>query len=140
VESKSREKAEEMIPFSVEGIRRKLCKNNQLSHHLICSLFFLSQNNLSIPKKNLVEMEGKYIISSTFSHFCWENNIFSPNFHNIFFWTQVSYFSPEKKRECQRKSHFFSWKQVSYVCTASKRRKVWENSIFLLMVPFIFPQ
>jgi hypothetical protein len=105
VESKSREKAKEMITFSVEDIRRKLCENNQFA---LC--FFSAKITHLFLEKNLVEMEGKYITSSTFSHFCWENNMFSPNFHNIFFWKQISYFSPEKKRECQKKkkSHFFS--------------------------------
>jgi hypothetical protein len=76
-------KAEEMIPFSVEGIRRKLYKNNQLSHTLLFD--FLRKITHPFLKENLVEMGGKYIISSTFPHSCWENNMFSPDFHNIFF-------------------------------------------------------
>jgi hypothetical protein len=57
----------------------------------------LSKYNSSIPKRKSGENGGEiYHCFHVFSIFG-ENNIFSPDFHNIFSRGQISYFSTEKK-------------------------------------------
>jgi hypothetical protein len=76
-----------MILFPAESIRRKLCKNNKLSHTL---LFVFSKNNSSVSeRKSGGNEEEIYYFFNIFL----ENNMFSPDFHNTFFKKQISYFS-----------------------------------------------
>jgi hypothetical protein len=50
----------------------------------------LSKNNSSVPERKSGGNEGEiYYFFNVF----WENNMFSPDFHNIFFEKQISYFS-----------------------------------------------